>query len=32
MIFIIGGWFGVIELCFEGIQMLKIMPTRGNFY
>lgn len=25
------GWFGVVELCFEGIQMLKITPTRGIY-
>lgn len=25
------GWFGVAELCFEGIQMLRIMPTIGNY-
>ena len=25
------GWFGVVELCFEGIQMLKIMPATENY-
>lgn len=25
------GWFGVVELCFEGVQMLKIMPASENF-
>ena len=24
------GWFGVVELCFEGIQILKIMPAIEN--
>lgn len=24
-------WFGVAELCFEGVQMLKIMPTTENY-
>lgn len=24
------GWFGVVELCFEGVQMLKIMPASEN--
>lgn len=24
------GWFGVVELCFEGVQMLKIMPATEN--
>lgn len=23
-------WFGVVELCFEGIQMMKIMPPTEN--
>lgn len=23
-------WFGVVELCFEGVQMLKIMPAAEN--
>lgn len=26
-----GGWFGVVELCFEGIQMLKIIPATENY-
>lgn len=25
------GWFGVVELCFEGIQMMKIMPATENY-
>ena len=25
------GWFGIVELCFEGIQMLKIMPATENY-
>lgn len=25
------GWFGVAELCFEGIQTLKIVPTPENY-
>ena len=25
------GWFGVVELCFEGVQMLKIMPATENY-
>ncbi len=25
------GWFGVVELCFEGIHMLKIMPATENY-
>lgn len=25
------GWFGVVELCFEGIQMLRIIPATENF-
>ncbi|MBE6789327.1 MAG: hypothetical protein E7539_06660 [Ruminococcaceae bacterium] len=25
------GWFGVVELCFEGIQILKIMPATENY-
>lgn len=25
------GWFGVVELCFEGIQMLKILPATENY-
>ncbi len=24
------GWYGVAELCFEGVQMLKIMPAGSN--
>ena len=24
------GWFGVVELCFEAVQMLKIMPATEN--
>ena len=25
------GWFGVVELCFEGVQMLKILPATENY-
>lgn len=25
------GWFGVVELCFEGVQMLKIVPATENY-
>ena len=25
------GWFGIVELCFEGVQMLKIMPATENY-
>lgn len=25
------GWFGVVELCFEGVQMLKIVPAAENY-
>lgn len=25
------GWFGVVELCFEGVQMLKIIPATENY-
>ena len=25
------GWFGVAELCFEAVQMLKIMPAAENY-
>lgn len=25
------GWFGVVELCFEGVQILKIMPAKENY-
>lgn len=25
------GWFGIVELCFEGVQMLKIMPAAENY-
>lgn len=25
------GWFGIVELCFEGIQILKIMPATENY-
>lgn len=25
------GWFGIVELCFEGVQMLKIMPSTENY-
>lgn len=25
------GWFGTVELCFEGIQIMKIMPATENF-
>ncbi len=25
------GWFGVAELCFEGVQMLKIVPAAENY-
>lgn len=24
------GWFGIVELCFEGVQMLKIIPAAEN--
>lgn len=24
-------WFGVVELCFEGVQILKIMPASENY-
>ncbi len=24
-------WFGVVELCFEGVQLLKIVPTKENY-
>lgn len=26
------GWFGVAELCFEGVQMLKIVPAAENYF
>lgn len=25
------GWFGVVELCFEGVQILKIIPASENY-
>lgn len=25
------GWFGVVELCFEGVQLLKIIPASENY-
>lgn len=25
------GWFGVAELCFEGVQLLKIVPPKENY-
>ena len=25
------GWYGIVELCFEGVQMLKIMPAAENY-
>lgn len=25
------GWFGVVELCFEGVQLLKIVPAAENY-
>lgn len=25
------GWYGVVELCFEGVQTLKIVPAMGNY-
>ena len=25
------GWFGIVELCFEGIQIMKILPPRSNY-
>ena len=25
------GWFGIVELCFEGVQMLKVMPATENY-
>ena len=31
VIFDNSGWFGVVELCFEGVQMLKIMPATENY-
>ena len=24
-------WYGIVELCFEGVQMLKIMPAAENY-
>ncbi len=24
-------WFGVVELCFEGVQLLKIVPPKENY-
>ncbi len=24
------GWFGIVELCFEGIQLMKILPPKPN--
>ena len=31
VIFDNSGWFGVVELCFEGVQMLKIVPATENY-
>lgn len=31
IIFDNSGWFGVVELCFEAVQMLKIMPAAENY-
>ena len=25
------GWFGIVELCFEGVQYLKIVPPKENY-
>lgn len=25
------GWYGVVALCFEGVQTLKIVPAMGNY-
>lgn len=25
------GWFGIVELCFEGIQMMRIVPAAENY-
>ncbi len=25
------GWFGIVELCFEGVQFLKILPPMENY-
>lgn len=25
------GWFGAVELCFEGIQMMKVVPATENY-
>lgn len=25
------GWFGIVELCFEGIQMMKTLPAMENY-
>lgn len=25
------GWFGIVELCFEGIQMMKVVPASQNY-
>jgi len=25
------GWFGIVELCFEGVQLLKIVPAAENY-
>ena len=25
------GWFGVVELCFEGVHVLRIMPATENY-
>ena len=24
------GWFGIVELCFEGVELLKIVPAKEN--
>ena len=31
IIFDNSGWFGVVELCFEAVQILKIMPATENY-
>ena len=32
VIFNNSGWFGIVELCFEGVQMLKIVPATGDHF
>ena len=31
VIFDNSGWFGIVELCFEGVQLLKIVPPMENY-